>query len=146
MSKSIGKVSVEVDAVVTDERYRECMELLRAANERMDAMRAENDALREQCHYLKKGDILHVLTDQEYIDQCKRERLMQVSINALDKENVELRELCRDMWEIIGDFEETPYVKERHGNNPAVTLLDEDWEPIEECKRRIRELGIEVGQ
>lgn len=59
--------------------------------ERLDA---DNAKLREQIHWLKKGDILHVLTDQEYIDQCERERLMQVSIDALDKENAKLRELC----------------------------------------------------
>ena len=58
---------------------------------------AENAKLREQIHWLKKGDILHVLTDQEYIDQCERERLMQVSIDALDKENAKLRELVRNM-------------------------------------------------
>lgn len=62
-------------------------------HERNDALRAENAKLREQIHWLKKGDILHVLTDQEYIDQCERERLMQVSIDALDKENAKLREL-----------------------------------------------------
>lgn len=56
-------------------------------------LQAENAKLREQIHWLKKGDILHVLTDQEYIDQCERERLMQVSIDALDKENAKLREL-----------------------------------------------------
>lgn len=57
----------------------------------------ENAKLLEQIHWLKKGDILHVLTDQEYIDQCERERLMQVSIDALDKENAKLRELVADM-------------------------------------------------
>jgi hypothetical protein len=60
---------------------------------------AENAKLREQIHWLKQGDILHVLTDQEYIDQCERERLMQVSIDALDKENAKLRELAADMRE-----------------------------------------------
>ena len=56
---------------------------------------------REQIHWLKKGDILHVLTDQEYIDQCERERLMQVSIDALDKENAKLRELCTDFMAML---------------------------------------------
>jgi len=58
-------------------------------------LRAENAKLRKQIHWLKQGDILHVLTDQEYIDQCERERLMQVSIDALDKDNTKLRELAR---------------------------------------------------
>lgn len=60
----------------------------------------ENAKLREQIHWLKQGDILHVLTDQEYIDQCERERLMQVSIDALDKENAKLRELVDYMTPI----------------------------------------------
>lgn len=60
-------------------------------------LKTENAELREQIHWLKQGDILHVLTDQEYIDQCERERLMQVSIDALDKENAKLRELVEDM-------------------------------------------------
>ena len=64
-------------------------------------LKAENDKLREEIHWLKQGDILHVLTDQEYIDQCEREHLMQVSIDALDKENAKLRELIADLWEYI---------------------------------------------
>ena len=64
-------------------------------------LKAENAKLREQIHWLKQGDILHVLTDQEYIDQCEREHLMQVSIDALDKENAKLRELIADLWEYI---------------------------------------------
>lgn len=63
--------------------------------------RAEADRLREQIHWLKKGDILHVLTDQEYFNQCERERLMQVSIDALDKDNAKLRELARAAWRCI---------------------------------------------
>ena len=65
---------------------------------RVGELEVENAKLREQIHWLKQGDILHVLTDQEYIDQCEREHLMQVSIDALDKENAELRELVRDAW------------------------------------------------
>ena len=68
------------------------------AEREVDRLQTENAKLREQIHWLKQGDILHVLTDQEYIDQCEREHLMQVSIDALDKENAELRELVRDMW------------------------------------------------
>lgn len=73
----------------------------------------ENAKLREQIHWLKKGDILHVLTDQEYIDQCERERLMQVSIDALDKENAKLRELIRELFR---DFANADYeLKSRCG-------------------------------
>jgi hypothetical protein len=93
---------------------------------------AENAKLREQIHWLKQGDILHVLTDQEYIDQCERERLMQVSIDALDKENAKLRELCEDMLsciEIQIAFDRTP--KKRM---------------YKEFAGRARELGIEVDE
>lgn len=33
------------------------------------------------------------------LDQCERERLMQVSIDALDKENAKLRELVQELYE-----------------------------------------------
>ena len=69
--------------------------LLHLAEENIKELVAENDKLREQIHWLKKGDLLHVLTDQEYIDQCEREQLMQVSIDALDKENAQLRKLLK---------------------------------------------------
>jgi uncharacterized protein YPO0396 len=76
-------------------------------------LEAENAKLREQIYWLKKGDIPHVLTDQEYIDQCERERLMQVSIDALDKENAKLRELIRELFR---DFANADYeLKSRCG-------------------------------
>ena len=37
MSATIGKVYV--DAVITDERYKECMSLVQEANERIDELR-----------------------------------------------------------------------------------------------------------
>ncbi len=46
-ARTIGKVDVQVDAVITDERYRECMGLLREANERIEELEAENEELRE---------------------------------------------------------------------------------------------------
>lgn len=45
----IGNVTVRVDAVITDEQYREAMSAVRAANERMDLLEAENAKLRELC-------------------------------------------------------------------------------------------------
>lgn len=79
----------------------------------LDALKAENERLSEEVHYLKKGDILHVLTDQEYIDQCERESLMQASIDALDKENAKLRELIRELFR---DFANADYeLKSRCG-------------------------------
>ena len=43
----IGNVTFKVDAVITDEQYREAMGAVRAANERMDLLEAENAKLRE---------------------------------------------------------------------------------------------------
>ena len=97
----------------------------------IDRLQTENAKLREQIHWLKQGDILHVLTDQEYIDQCEREHLMQVSIDALDKENAELRELVRDMWH-EGMCE--------CGSRGKCASCEYDY------PTRMRELGIEVGE
>lgn len=92
---------------------------------------AENARLREQIYWLKQGDILHVLTDQEYIDQCERERLMQVSIDALDKENAKLRELVRIAVQYCdsGTCDWCPI----HGENGSCPYSD-----------MARELGVEV--
>ena len=67
-------------------------------------------------------------------------------IENLQSDNAKLRELCADMWRLIEDLDATPYVTERQGNNPAVTWLDEDWSVHESCKKRMRELGVEVGE
>ena len=53
----IGNVTVRVDAVITDEQYREAMGAVRAANERMDLLEDENAKLRE-------------LVMELYEDQC----------------------------------------------------------------------------
>lgn len=45
----IGNVTVRVDAVITDEQYREAMGAVRAANERIDLLEHENAKLRELC-------------------------------------------------------------------------------------------------
>lgn len=45
MSATIGKVYV--DAVITDERYKECMALVHEANERIDELRELVKRLRE---------------------------------------------------------------------------------------------------
>lgn len=48
----IGNVTVRVDAVITDEQYREAMGAVMAANERMDLLEAENAKLRELVDYM----------------------------------------------------------------------------------------------
>jgi len=53
----IGNVTVRVDAVITDEQYREAMGAVRAANERMDLLEAENAKLRELVHALLQCSI-----------------------------------------------------------------------------------------
>lgn len=88
-------------------------------------LRRENAKLWEQIHWLKQGDILHVLTDQELAEQQKHEREMQASIKALDDENARLRELVRDMYEMA--YPEYP---------SAFYAAFAD---------RMRELGVEVG-
>lgn len=45
----IDNVTVRVDAVITDEQYREAMSAVRAASERMDLLEAENAKLRKLC-------------------------------------------------------------------------------------------------
>lgn len=88
----------------------------------------EIERLKEQVRWLKKGDVLHVLTDQELADQQRHEREMQASIAALEDENERLRELVRYMWH-EGAFEAGAcYVEE-----------------ADRLKERTRELGIEVG-
>lgn len=51
----IGNVTVRVDTVITDEQYREAMGAVRAANERMDLLKAENAKLRELVRDLYEG-------------------------------------------------------------------------------------------
>lgn len=111
---------------------------------------AENAKLREQIHWLKKGDILHVLTDQEYIDQCERERLMQVSIDALDKENAKLRELAERAWKTA---ERLCQAFDGPCSDDGVTIYKPCpmGERDEECvygqlQRELRELGVEVDE
>jgi len=48
----IGNVTVRVDAVITDEQYREAMGAVRAANERMDLLESENAKLRELVRWM----------------------------------------------------------------------------------------------
>jgi len=98
-------------------------------------MDAENAKLREQIHWLKQGDILHVLTDQEYIDQCERERLMQVSIDALDKDNAKLRELVRWMYYRM---DESCAVQHPYAPTPI------SYDHLMQALARARELGVEV--
>jgi len=43
----IGNVTFRVDAVITDEQYREAMGAVRAANERINMLAADNAKLRE---------------------------------------------------------------------------------------------------
>jgi hypothetical protein len=50
----IDNVTVRVDAVITDEQYHEAMGAVRAANERMDLLAAENGKLRELVRYMHR--------------------------------------------------------------------------------------------
>lgn len=66
----------------------------------MDSLKAENERLSEEIHYLKKGDILHVLTDQEFAEQQKHEREMQASIKALDDYSERMHELAKELFRL----------------------------------------------
>ena len=66
----IGNVTVRVDAVITDEQYREAMGAVRAANERMDLLEAENAKLRELAAGI--GHLLFTL-DVDYCATCPRD-------------------------------------------------------------------------
>ena len=94
--------------------------------------------LQEQIRWLKKGDLLHVLTDQELADQQKHEREVQASITALDDDNAKLRKLVRDMWHQSCTYDTTCEGCPRYVKH---------WDGTEECEfeTRIIKLGIEVG-
>lgn len=102
-------------------------------------MQAENAKLREQIHWLKKGDILHVLTDQEFAEQQKHEREMQASIKALDDENAKLRELVRTFYHCTtsGECDECPI----NGGGPVHLMPDTICDTIHD---RMRELGVDA--
>lgn len=94
---------------------------------------SENAKLRDQIHWLKKGDVLHVLTDQELADQQRHEREMQASINALNADNNMLRELVTRMYRLM---DESCAVQHPYAPEPIRydTLLD--------VRERLRELGV----
>ena len=48
----VGKLSVEVNAVITDEQYKEAMALVHEASERMDEITRENEQLRDMVRYI----------------------------------------------------------------------------------------------
>lgn len=123
------------------------------------AMRTdENARLREQNRYLMKGDLLHVLTDQELAEQQRREREMQASIKALDDENAELRkELAVDepLFEALNDANDgllaenaklRELVRDMWHELDAATQYDAGGGRGSVCEFaiRMRELGVEV--
>lgn len=66
----IGNVTVRVDAVITDEQYREAMGAVRAANERMDLLEAENAKLRELVKHLRECTRHNTCAVCEYADDA----------------------------------------------------------------------------
>lgn len=99
----------------------------------------EDAKLREEVRYLKKGDVLHVLTDQEFAEQQKHKREMQASIKALDDENAELRELVRTFYHCTtsGECDECPI----NGGGPVHLMPDTICDTIH---GRMRELGVDA--
>ena len=125
----------------------------------LDKLQAENAKLREQNRYLMKGDLLHVLTDQELAEQQKREREMQASIKALDDENAELRkELAVNdpLFETLNDandrlLADNAELRELVRNMAAVICVYDQCVTVDDCPPalpmfadKMRELGVEV--
>ena len=117
------------------------------------AMRTdENARLREQNRYLMKGDLLHVLTDQELAEQQRREREMQASIKALYDENAELRkELAVDdpLFETLNDandrlLAENAELRELVGRLYGSYYIEYPDAAEREFAGELRELGVEV--
>lgn len=48
----VDKLTVEVDAVITDEQYKEVLALVQEANERIDEVFLENEDLRDLVRYI----------------------------------------------------------------------------------------------
>lgn len=76
----IGNVTVKVDAVITDEQYREAMGAVRAANERINLLEAENEKLRE-------------LVEDLYFDL-----LGEMPESMLEGRRSQIRELGIEVW------------------------------------------------
>lgn len=108
-------------------------------SDRIIELEDENAKLKEHVRWLKKGDVLHVLTDQELADQLKHEREMRASITALDDENAKLRKLARGLnWC-------TENAKVPSAECERCPLGDTFFECGElSCERLMRELRIEV--
>lgn len=119
----IGNVTVRVDAVITDEQYREAMGAIKAANERMDLLGADNARLRED------------MEDLEGYDQMLRDRLRQVTELKVktDSENANLRELLRMAVFVLWSMEQISGLR-FVGDG---TTFDSAY-----FKARLRELGI----
>ena len=87
----IGNVTVRVDAVITDEQYREAMGAVRAANERMDLLEAENAKLRELVRKYVE------YTSQDRCEGCVCKR--KCNDGDVDEcwQRTEIRELAREL-------------------------------------------------
>lgn len=84
----IGNVTVRVDAVITDEQYREAMGAVRAANERIDLLEHENDNLRGlvrdmwngMCGYrhdCRSCEHYELYAEQRFAGECEYHRRMR---------------------------------------------------------------------
>jgi len=87
----IGNVTVRVDAVITDEQYREAMGAVRAANERMDLLEVENAKLRELIRKYVE------YTSQDRCEGCVCKR--KCNDGDVDEcwQRTEIRELAREL-------------------------------------------------
>lgn len=127
-------------------QLKEVQTTLERRNRELDALRAENAKLCEEARYLKKGDVLHVLTDQELAEQQRRERETQASIAALDDYCEHLRELVRDLLPFAYDGM-TGYCPDRECFmfEECETMADERCHVEKRLEERLRELEVTDG-
>lgn len=161
---------LEAENAKLRERVTELEELLPDSGrwfsaETVEAIAAENAKLREEVNHLKKGDVLHVLTDQELAERQKHEREMQASVKALDDENVKLKADAERMFqanveknnEILGLLRDNAKLRElvRHlyecmcnidmdGNHECDSCEYDNTDGLCDYERLMRELGVEV--
>lgn len=127
----IGNVTVRVDAVITDEQYREAMGAIKAANERMDLLEAENEKLQDENERLRSC----------LSDSAENSKQIMHEAHVQEEENAKLRELVRVFYHCTtsGVCDECPV----NGGGAVHLMPDTICDTMHD---RMRELGFEVEQ
>ena len=93
MSKKKAKLTVEVNGIITDERYHEVMELIGEATEKIDELIEENARLHDEL------DKWHSLTANMKLPEYP---VTQFHPKDLERENLKLKELIRVKSKVMG--------------------------------------------